>query len=465
MYQIHFNKPVHVHFIGIGGISMSGLAELLHQNQFTVSGSDAKRSKLTEHLERIGIQVAYGQRAENLTDDTACVVYTAAVGTDNPELAAAMERGLPVLDRAELLGQLMLNYQHSIGVAGTHGKTTTTSMLSLILLEEHLDPTIAVGGILNLIGGNMRLGHSDYFVVESCEYTNSFLKFHPAHEIILNIEAEHLDYFKDLDEIRASFRQFAEKLPESGFLIINGEINQYEELTRGLDCHIITYGLNPDSGTDSNYNYTASGIQFDASGCGSYDCYRDGTLLGHIELKVIGLHNISNSLAALALADKLGVSFAAICTALASYTGTERRFEKKGEIGGITIIDDYAHHPSEIRATLTAAKNYPHQSIWCVFQPHTYSRTKSFLKETAEALSYADHVVLADIYAAREADPGDISSKDLLQKLQAAGTDAYYFPCFDEIENFLLSHCTNGDLLITMGAGDIVTIGEALLGS
>lgn len=465
MYQIHFDKPVHVHFIGIGGISMSAIAELLYQKHFTISGSDEKHSKVTTHLEEMGILVSYGQRASNLTDDIDCVVYTAAVKADNPELSAAKSKGLPVLERAELLGQLMKNYRHAIGISGSHGKTTTTSMVSMILLEAKLDPTIAVGGILDWIGGNMRLGKSDYFVAESCEYTNSFLKFYPTHEIILNIEAEHLDFFHDLEEIRHSFRLFAEKVPADGHLIVNGEIENYKELFAHLSCPTITYGISKECSATQEYDYSACAVSFNELGYGSYDCYHHDTLLGRIVLNVVGLHNVSNSLAAIALADSLGISFASIQTALASYTGTERRFEKKGVIGGITIIDDYAHHPSEIRATLTAAKQYPHHDIWCVFQPHTYSRTKIFLHEIAQELSLADHVVLADIYAARETDPGDISSQDICRELQTLQTEVHYFPCFDEIENFLLSHCVSGDLVITMGAGDIFMVGDSLLGN
>ena len=463
MYQIHFNEPVHVHFIGIGGISMSALAELLYQNHFTISGSDLKHSKVTEHLEEIGIHVDYGHRVSNLTENISCVIYTSAVQETNPELSAAKAKGIPVLERAELLGQLMKNYRHAIGISGTHGKTTTTSMLSMILLDAELDPTIAVGGILDWIGGNMILGKSEYFVAESCEYTNSFLKFYPTHEIILNVEAEHLDFFHDLEEIRNSFHQFAQKVPKDGYLVINGEIENYQQLCNDLSCHVVTYGIASEK--SNSYDYSASDILYDNYGHGSYNCYHYGQLLGRIQLNIIGLHNISNSLAAVALADSLGVSFTSIQRALASYTGTERRFQIKGVIDGVTIIDDYAHHPSEIRATLTAAKQYPHHDIWCVFQPHTYSRTKQFLQETTQALSLSDHVVLADIYAAREANPGDISSKDLYDKLKELGTDVYYFPCFDEIENFLLSHCIGDDLVITMGAGDIVMVGESLLGS
>lgn len=466
MYQINFNNPIKVHFIGIGGISMSGLAELLHTMGFHVTGSDSKKSKITEHLENLGIPILYGQRPSNITSDIDLVIYTSAVKEDNPEYQAVITAGIPIMDRAELVGQVMLNYTDSIAVSGTHGKTTTTSMLSLILLEAHLDPTISVGGILNNISGNIRIGNSEHFITEACEYTNSFLKFNPTRSIILNVEAEHLDFFKDLDDVRHSFRVFAERLPKDGLLIINSDIEKVTYFTDELPCSFMTYSTDATSTpvAGSSAHYCAVNIQFDEFGFGHYDLFENGNFLTHINLNVIGVHNVSNSLPAIALALSLNVSMDVIKAALLTFTGTERRFQYKGEIGGVTIIDDYAHHPTEVRATLTAAKNYPHKTTWCVFQPHTYSRTKAFLKEFATALSHADKIVLADIYAAREVNPGDISSKDLLNELLNLGKDAYYLESFDDIENFLLENCTNGDLLITMGAGDVVSIGESLLG-
>ncbi|MGB8453371.1 MAG: UDP-N-acetylmuramate--L-alanine ligase [Anaerocolumna sp.] len=466
MYHINFSNPIKVHFIGIGGISMSGLAELLHTIGFTVVGSDVKKSKITQHLESLGITVYYGQRASNITTDLDLVVYTTAVKETNPEYQAVISNRIPIMDRAELLGQVMLNYTDAVAISGTHGKTTTTSMLSLILLEANLDPTISVGGILDNINGNIRIGHSEHFITEACEYTNSFLKFNPTKSIILNVEAEHLDFFKDLDDVRHSFRLFAERLPENGLLVINGDIDHVSYFTKDLRCFFMTYSINasaePVPGTASHY--TAANIEYDSLGHGHYDLMENGELLTHIELNVIGIHNVSNSLPAIALARSLNISLDIIKKALLTFTGTERRFQYKGEIGGVTIIDDYAHHPTEVIATLTAAKNYPHKTTWCVFQPHTYTRTKAFLKEFASALSLADKIILADIYAARETNPGDISSKDLQAELIKIGKDAYYLQSFDDIENFLLQNCNNGDLLITMGAGDVVTIGEALLG-
>ena len=373
MYQVDFNHPVHIYFIGIGGISMSGLAEILLSEGFRVSGSDAKKSSLTELLEKQGAVVHYGQRRENITNDIDLIVYTAAIHKDNPEYAAMEELGLPSLTRAQLLGQMMRNYKTPIGVSGTHGKTTTTSMITEILLEAGTDPTISVGGILKAIQGNIRVGKSDLFVTEACEYTNSFLSFFPRIGIILNIEEDHMDFFRDLDDIRSSFRSFAQLLPEDGLLIINGDIPAYEEITRGLDCLVLTFGSNP------SCDYSYDNVSHDETAHASFTLHRRGGTDVGVTLGVPGEHNILNALAALALADYLGIDMEAASRALTKFTGTDRRFEYKGCVEGITIVDDYAHHPTEITATLKAARNYPHQTLWCVFQPHTYTRTKAFL--------------------------------------------------------------------------------------
>lgn len=458
MYHINFNNPIHVHFIGIGGISMSGLAHILRDKNFTVSGSDAAESALTKELTAAGCHIVYSQTADNITSDIDLVVYTAAIRDTNPELSAARAAGIPTITRAELLGQIMTNYKTAVNIAGTHGKTTTTSMLTEILMAGNCDPTISVGGILDSIGGNIRVGQSGIFVTEACEYTNSFLSFFPTMEIILNIEADHLDFFKDLDDIRNSFHLFAERMPEGGTLIINSDIEHYQEITRGINGKIITFGKSEDS------MYRAENITYDEFARPSYDLIKEGTMLGRIQLGVTGEHNVYNSLSAIAAAAELGISIEDIQEGLSGFSGPHRRFEKKGEIGGITIIDDYAHHPQEIHATLSAAKNYPHKTLWCVFQPHTYTRTKALMDDFAKSLAEADEVVLADIYPARETDNLGISSADLAEKIEKLGTKVHYLPSFDDIETFLLENCVNGDLLITMGAGDIVKVGEKLLG-
>ena len=457
MYKINFKKPIHVHFIGIGGISMSGLAEILLEEGFTVSGSDSRKSPLTCQLERKGAQIFYGQKASNIIDGIRCVVYTAAISRDNPELIEAVARKIPMLTRAELLGQLMKNYDTPIAVSGTHGKTTTTSMISHILLEGDLDPTISVGGILQAIGGNIHVGNSGTFITEACEYTNSFLSFNPKISIILNIEEDHLDFFKDLEDIRQSFHQFASLLPSDGTLVINADIQNYREICQGLKCGVITYGKS------SLADYRAQNISYDDKGRVSFDLIRRGKEGEHVVLSVTGDHNVSNALASIAVAELLSIPMDTILKGLVSFSGTDRRFEYKGTLNGTAIVDDYAHHPTEIAATLKAAQHYPHNKLWCVFQPHTYTRTKAFFHEFAESLSHADHVVLADIYAARETDTLGISSKDLAEEIQKVGTDSHYFSSFEKIENFLKKNCKPGDLLITMGAGDVVNIGEELL--
>lgn len=458
MYQINFEKPIHIHFIGIGGISMSGLAEILLAAGFTISGSDSKRSDLTDILEQKGAFIKYGQRAENITSDIDLVVYTSAIHPDNPEYMEMQKKNIPSLSRAQLLGQMMKNYKNSIAISGTHGKTTTTSMISEILLQAKTNPTLSIGGILKAINSNYLVGGTEYFVTEACEYTNSFLSFYPTIGIILNIEEDHLDFFKDLADIRNSFRKFSELLPKEGTLIIHGDIEQVHEITDGLSCNVVTFGH------DESSLYYPTDITYNTFGCAGFICHGPNGYTLPVTLGVPGEHNIYNALSAIALAKTLDITDSDIQTALTGFKGPGRRFEHKGDIGGVTVIDDYAHHPTEITATLSAAKNYPHKTTWCVFQPHTYTRTKSFLKEFAQALTLADKVVLADIYAARETDTLGISSETLQKEIKSLGKECFYFPSFDEIENFLLENCTCGDLLITMGAGDVHKIGENLLG-
>ncbi len=457
MYQIDFNKPIHVFFCGIGGISMSGLAEILHSRGFKVSGSDMKASELTSALENKGIKVYIGQRKTNITADVDLYVYTAAIHPDNPEWIEMNRLGIPSLSRAELLGEIMKNFSLPIAISGTHGKTTTTSMISEILLGCDLDPTLSVGGMLRSIGGNVRIGHSGYFVTEACEYTNSFLSFFPRVALILNIEEDHMDFFKDIDDIRHSFTKFASLLPMDGTLIINGEIDRLDEITGELPCDIKTFGFN------DTCTYYATDIEYDEF------CHATYTLncpegAKKVSLKVPGRHNIANSMAALCCCVSCGISLDRAIRLIGEFHGTDRRFEYKGTVGGVTIIDDYAHHPTEIATTLNSARKCKHERLWVIFQPHTYTRTKAFLHEFADSLSIADVIVLADIYAAREKNTIGISSKDLQSELLEKGNECYYFPTFDEIENFCLEKCSPGDLLITMGAGDIVKVGENLLG-
>ncbi len=458
MYTIDFEKPCHVYFIGIGGISMSALAKLLVHKGFTVSGSDFKKSPATEELEALGCLINYSQVTQNISSSIDLIVYTAAIKANNPEMIQALALDIPAITRADLLGQVMCYYQNAINIAGTHGKTTTTSMISEIFLKADADPTIFLGGILDSIGGNYRLGSHDILINEACEYTNSFLSFNPTLNIILNVEADHLDFFKDIDEIRDSFRRFNGKLKKGNTCIINADIPDYRELTDGYDILVITYSV-----TDNSADYSTTDLTCDEAGHYSFTLLKNGEPAGDYSLSVTGIHNVSNALAAIACADCFGIDHSTVQEALHSFSGTHRRFEKIGEFNGVTVIDDYAHHPSEIAATLKGAKNIKTGNIWCVFQPHTYSRTKAFLVDFAKALSLADKIVLADIYAARETDTLGVSSEDIKNLLINMGKEAYYFKTFEEIEKFLQKNCINGDMLITMGAGNVVDIAKAMV--
>ena len=457
MYDIHFDHPVWVHFIGIGGISMSGLAEILHDRGFKVSGSDMKSSPLTEHLESLGISVQVPQKRENIVSGIELCVYTAAISEDNPEFQEVKRQNIPMMTRAELLGRIMKNYQEAINVSGTHGKTTTTSTIGEILMEAQMDPTITVGGMMKDIGGNLRVGKSGIFLTEACEYTNSFLSFFPTIEVVLNIEEDHLDFFKDINDIRASFRKFIEKLPEDGILIFNKDIPHAEFFLENLPGRkIITFGHN-------DADYTANFISYDRFARPSFTLFEKGEDRGKLTLGVTGEHNIYNSLSAIAVAREIGIPLDTIKKGLLKFTGTDRRFQLKGEVKGFTIIDDYAHHPQEIAATIATAKKYPHKKLWVAFQPHTYSRTLALMDDFAGALSQADEIILADIYAAREKNTVGVTSDDLRKLMLSQNTNVYYIPDFSSIEEFILSHLQEGDLLITMGAGDIVEVGEHLL--
>jgi UDP-N-acetylmuramate--L-alanine ligase len=455
--HIDFSTARHIYFIGIGGISMSALARILVQKGINVSGSDIKESELTKKLEGEGIEVKYTQVAENITPDIDHVVYTAAISKDNPEFKKAQELNIPLVNRASLLSDIMKGYKYSIGVSGTHGKTSTTSMLSHILIEAKKDPTISVGGMLPLIGGNLKIGKEEFFLTEACEYTNSFLELSPNVEVILNIEADHLDFFKDLDDIRKSFKKFIAKLDDNGILIINEKISNKEELLDGFSGKVYSFGLGKGYVNAKNINY-------DFEGKAEFDLYVEDKFTGKIKLSVYGEHNILNALAAIATGMALDISLEDIKRGLEGYGGVHRRFEIKGTVKGLTVIDDYAHHPGEIEATIEAAKKLKYKRLCVVFQPHTYSRTKALLEDFARVLSKADLVVLADIYAAREKDTLGVSSKDIETLINKKSQKAYYFPTFDEIESFVLSKLDKGDICITMGAGDIYKLGEDILG-
>jgi len=446
-----------IHFIGIGGISMSGLAEILASQGYIVTGSDMKASSITQKLEKMGIKVIIGHFADNVTDAD-LIVYTAAIKSSNPELIAAGQIGILCIDRATLLGEIMGGYPGSIAVSGTHGKTTTTSMISMIMLEEGLDPTIHIGGELTQIGGTTRIGKSDYFIAEACEYAGSFLKFHPYLAVILNVEFDHADYYKDLEQVRAAFTGFAKLVPEDGCLLAYGDDPAIAAIMEQVSCKKVTFGLHGDKN-----NWSATNIVFDDLGCAKYTLLQYGKPVAEIKLRVPGIHNVSNSVAAIAACSMMGCSLSSAVKALQKFGGTHRRFELKGICDGITVVDDYAHHPTEVAATLKAARNCAQSRIWCIFQPHTYSRTKSLMDEFSTAFKDADIVIVADIYAAREADTGEVNSGMLADRISSTGKQVIYIRDFESIVEYLDKNAISGDLIITMGAGDIYKVGELFL--
>ncbi|MCL2351227.1 MAG: UDP-N-acetylmuramate--L-alanine ligase [Firmicutes bacterium] len=440
---------------------MSGLAEIVHRSGGFACGSDRSESPATKRLRDIGITVYQGHDARNLRREAApenggldLVVYTGAVAADNPELAAAREMGLRVETRAEFLGGMMKGYQKPVCVSGTHGKTTTTSMLTAVFLEAGLDPSVSIGGYLDSIGGNYLIGGKEFFIVESDEFTDSFLNFYPFVGIILNIDRDHLNYFGDLNGIRASFRKFAGNIDENGALVIYGGIENLEEITGGLKCKIVTFG--------ENGRVRAENMSLD-NGFPEFDIVRDGKTAGRLKLSVMGGHHVKNALAAFCASDALGVPAEKIISALSHYDEPKRRFEFKGVYRGMKVVDCYAHHPTEIKADLAAAKAARPAKIVCAFQPHTYSRTFDLMDDFAGSFKDADLALFLDIYAAREENVYGVSSRQLADKVRRSGTDAAYCENFSEAKKIMDKNCVPNGMLITMGAGNIYLLGEELL--
>lgn len=450
-------KIKRLHFTGIGGISMSGLAEILVHQGYIITGSDMKASTITQKLEKLGIRITIGHQAESVTGAD-LLIYTAAVNPSNPELVAASQIGIPCMDRATLLGEIMKKYPSSIAVSGTHGKTTTTSMLAMIMLEEGQDPTIHIGGELKAIGGTTRIGTSDYFIAEACEYSGSFLKLHPTLAVILNIEYDHADYYKNFSEVCDAFIKFSLLVPQDGYLLVNGDDNNALDILERVPCNKITFGVQ-----NEQCDWVAANITFDSNGCASYTLLHQNKPTCDVKLKVPGIHNVSNSLAAIAASNIMGCSVTSAVKALQKFSGTGRRFELKGRSEGVTVIDDYAHHPTEVAATLKAASNCDYSRVWCVFQPHTYTRTKFLMNEFSTAFKDADIVILSDIYAAREADNGEVNSSMLADRITETGKKVFFIREFERIVDFLDKNAEPGDLIITMGAGDIYKVGEMFI--
>lgn len=446
-----------IHFIGIGGISMSGLAEILLSRGYKVSGSDRNASPLTDKLESLGAKIYIGHSADNI-QDTDVVVYTAAIPESNPEIQKSKELSLTLMDRAEFLGHIMKEYKKGISVSGTHGKTTVTSMISTMLLHGNLDPTIMVGGVLDNIGGNVKTGNSEYFITEACEYKRSFLKFKPSIGIILNIDADHLDYYKDIDEIEDTFSDFSKLIPNDGLLIGCADDFRVKRVVENANCPKILYGI-------ENGDVRATNLEFDSNGLPSFDVYNRDVFVGNFILSVPGRHNVQNALSAISLGIYLNLNIDVIKEGLLKFRGTHRRFEKKGFKNGVEVIDDYAHHPVEIKATIEAVKNYPHKNAYFVFQPHTYTRTITLFDEFAKSFQGLKNIILTDIYAAREKDKGIVSSKMLADEVTKKGTKCLYIKDFEDILEYIKENIQEGDLLITMGAGDVYKIGEDFLNS
>ena len=432
----------HIHFIGIGGSGMFPLAQILHGKGYYLTGSDNNETDTLQMVREMGIPVTLGQKAENI-EGADLIVHTAAIMDDNPELIAARASGVPTIERSVLLGEISAWYPAAICVSGTHGKTTTSSMTTQILLDAGLDPTCVIGGKLPAIHGGGRIGKSGTMVCEACEFVDTFLKLHPDIAVILNIDADHLDYFKTMENLIASFHKFASMATRA--VIANGDDQNTLKALKGLDKRIITFGYS------SINDYYPANIEHVDGVTISFDLCRDSEILTPIRLHVPGDHNILNAIAACIAAHEAGARWEQCAKGLDAFHGAQRRFEVLGKFGGITVADDYGHHPTEITATLTAAKKLPFKRVWAVHQPFTYSRTAMLLDDFAKALSIADRVVLSEIMGSREKNTWNIYAKDLAEKIPGC----VWFSEFPEIADYVVAHAEPGDLIITLGCGDV----------
>ena len=445
----------HLHFIGIGGSSMSGLARFMLQKGCAVSGSDRDASHKTEALEKLGVKVCIGHSAENV-HGADLVVYSAAIPESNPERAEAKKLGIPQVERAVLLGRLMSTFDQAICVSGTHGKTTTTSMIAQIFVEAGEDPGVHIGGELDAIGGGTRVGGGNTFIAEACEYSGSFWHFYPTIAVILNIDEDHLDFYKDLDDIEASFRRFAGLVPEDGWVVGWGDDPRVRHVLSALKCRTRTYGLEP-------YNeLRAEDISYDELGRPRFTVTLYGHPLCEVELAVSGEKNLLDALAAIAVSDIAELPMSRVSETLAHFTGAHRRFDLTSVTDGVRIYQDYAHNPAEMKTAIHIAAMQPHKTLWAVWQPHTYSRTKALFNGFVETFDEADHILITDVMGARESDPGDIRSEMFLEPLRARGKRVDVTPTFDDAEAYLRSHWHSGDLVITLGCGNIDLLNEQI---
>jgi len=453
-----FRSIKKIHFVGIGGIGMSGIAEILLDQGFTITGSDRQLSEVTDRLRQLGATIYEGHDASNVASDVDVLVYSSAVPPDNPELVEAQRRKIPVIRRAEMLAEVM-RLKYGIGIAGTHGKTTTTSMVSLVLIEGGLDPTAVVGGKLSGLGGtNARLGHGEFIVVEADEYDRSFLSITPTIAVLTTLETDHLDCYRDLEDIKSAFIQFANKVPFYGFVVLCLDEPTLQDIMPFIKKKIVTYGLNPQA------DLQAADITHHENQT-SFLLVVRGDAKGTIHLRVPGNHNVQNALAAIAVGLELGIPFEKIKRGIEQFTGVYRRWEVKAEINGITVVDDYAHHPTEIKATLAGAKSgWRKRRIVCAFQPHLYSRTRDFYEEFGRSFFNADVLLVTDVYPAREEPIQGISGELIVNAAKMFGhKDVRYVPDKKDIPDVLLSVVREGDIVITMGAGDIWRYGEEFI--
>ena len=452
----NLKKYKNIHMIGIGGISMSGIAEILANLGFSVTGSNNVDSEILHTLKKAGIKVFIGHNAQNVVGAD-CVVYTAAIPQNNVELVHAKELGIPTIERSDFLGELTRCYKNTIAISGTHGKTTTTSLVSLCFLEAKKDPSIQVGAILEELNGNYRVGNSENFIIEACEYVESFLKFSPKSEIILNIDNDHLDYYKNFENIKKAFIKYVKLLPDDGHLIINADDLNCLDLPVYTKASTIKYGIE-----NEDVDFQAKNIQFDEDGFPEFDVYKYNEFYGHIKLSILGKHNVLNVLACIALCDTYEISKTDIINAISKFKGADRRFEYKGNVNGAKIFDDYGHHPTEVFATAKALENKKYNESWVVFQPHTYSRTFNLLNDFAHSLLEFDHIIITDIYAARETNTYNISSKDLVDEINKLGKEAIYIPLLEDCASYLKNNVNQNDIVLTLGAGTVTNVGPMI---
>ena len=443
----HIDEAKRIHLIGIGGCSMNGLALILKSQGHQVTGSDRERTQFTDALDAEGIPYSIGHTGEYLKD-AELVIYSAAIKPENPERVMARERGIPELERSVALGQISERFHQVVAVAGCHGKTTITSMLAAVNEAAHTDATIHVGGFVDLLKGGVRVGKSDLFITEACEYVESFLTLRPTIALINNIDDDHLDYYHDMAHIVRAYEKFLKLLPEDGVFVACVDDFRVKELADACPRRVISYGL-----TDGNY--TATDIVYDENGCAGFTALSKGSVLGQVQLSIPGRHSILNALGVLAISELLGIPFEAYQQAMHAFQNTKRRFEFYGERNGIKIYHDYGHHPNEIAATLDAASRCPHKRIFCVFQCNSYTRAKTLFTEHVTCFQNADVVLVPDIYPGREKDTGMVHARDMVAGIRAAGSNAVYLPTFEEIRQYLDEHSQPGDLVVTVGSGDV----------